>query len=1068
MHRLTAYATCVSPVIDSKGTEAMPKIGTNIKKLDNHLTLHGWLNDQFGYKTTRDLLNDVKNMDEGFNPDGYSPICEFLISRAEPNSVIEQALPAYDSNIKRHLSVINNNRTQPIVLRYFQYLALLYTEIFLDWKFNRPGELLHQLYAFVQRRNDARAPSDPMDTHFMDADLEKLAFWMATGAGKTLIMHINYHQFLHYSREELDHVVLITPNEGLSEQHMREMASSDIRSERFSIEGHNSPHAKNAVQVIEITKLVEEKTGEGESVEVEAFEGNNLILVDEGHKGSGGEVWRKIREKLGETGFTFEYSATFGQALAAAKNADLVEEYGKAIAFDYSYRYFYDDGYGKNFRILNVRQDEESQTEMLLLANLLTFYEQRRYFKQNTEDVRAYGLESPLWAFVGSKVNAVYTENRRARSDVLNVIRFLHRFVKNEENWATNAIKEILNGNSGLSDANGTDVFQDRLSYLNEFDETPEQIYTGILDEVFHTDRSGALHLQDVRNAQGEIALKTTHGRKNFGLIYIGDTSAFKKLVDSDDAGIETDSEDVLTESLFSDINKPDSSINILIGAKKFIEGWDSWRVTAMGLLNIGRQEGSQIIQLFGRGVRLRGKDMSLKRSAALDGKHPPHISLLETLNIFAVRANFMAQFRDYLMREGIELDEPIQMEIPIISNESFLERRLFVPKVDPYSKAAKGQCVPLTVNIAAYITHTTQIVEVIGSSSQQGIRGSQSTATLERKIEKEILEVLDWQKVYLELLEYKQEKRFHNLIFDVQSLQTIMDPDQELYRLTVRKESEVKPTSPEEVTRLEELVITLLRKYIAKFYRIIQKRWSRNRIRLDTLKEDDDNFTDWRIYIPRDEARELETHIQNLIESGAIYGPNVTDLPNAYNDRHLYQPLLAITNANDSWRTTPPALEESEKLFVEDLRGYVRQQRQELLAKKEVFLLRNQSRGKGIGFYQNEGFYPDFILWITDGAKQRIVFIEPHGMVHDAVNEYNEKIILFKELRNLSYQRFRGEHVQMDSFIISKTDFQVLRSREGMERQEFAEKWHILFRTDDPTYLKPIFQDSDINSTLL
>ena len=66
-----------------------------------------------------------------------------------------------------------------------------------------------------------------------------------------------------------------------------------------------------------------------------------------------------------------------------------------------------------------------------------------------------------------------------------------------------------------------------------------------------------------------------------------------------------SESEDVLAEGLFNNINKPDNRINILIGAKKFIEGWDSWRVTAMGLLNIGRQEGSQIIQLFGRGVRL-------------------------------------------------------------------------------------------------------------------------------------------------------------------------------------------------------------------------------------------------------------------------------------------------------------------------------------------------------------------------------------------------------------------------------------------------------------------------------
>ena len=91
-------------------------------------------------------------------------------------------------------------------------------------------------------------------------------------------------------------------------------------------------------------------------VPVEAFERNNLIFVDEGHKGTSGEAWRGMRDALAETGFTFEYSATFGQALAAAKNDALLTEYGKAIAFDYSYRHFYDDGYGKDFHILNLQQ----------------------------------------------------------------------------------------------------------------------------------------------------------------------------------------------------------------------------------------------------------------------------------------------------------------------------------------------------------------------------------------------------------------------------------------------------------------------------------------------------------------------------------------------------------------------------------------------------------------------------------------------------------------------------------------------------------------------------------------
>ena len=561
------------------------------RQLDNHLTLHAWLNKCFRYETTRSLLNDVKNnVDEGFNSDGRSSIYEFLRFRAEPDSIIEEALPTYDANIKRHLAAINNKRTQPIVLRYFQYLALLYTEIFLDWKRNRPTEFLHRLNGLVQHRNDAKAPGDAMDTPFTMDDLEKLAFWMATGAGKTLIMHINYHQYLHYYKETLDHIVLITPNEGLSEQHLRELDNSDIRCERFNVEGNRLTRADNAMQIIEITKLVAEKTGGGVSVPVEAFEGNNLIFVDEGHKGSGGEAWRDYREKIAETGFTFEYSATFRQALAAANNADLVDEYGKAIAFDYSYRYFYGDGYGKNFRLLNVRDDEDSQTETLLLGNLLSFYEQRRYFTQNTDAVRAYGLDSPLWAFVGSRVNAVYTENHQKRSDILNVLRFLHRFLKNDDDWVIHTIEKILNGNSGLSDDNGTDVFYNRLNFLKELGEMPAQIYEGILNEVFHTETRGALHLCDIRNAQGEIGLKTTNGSGYFGVIYIGDTSTFKKLVKSDDAGVFMESKDVLSDSLFNDINNPNSQINILIGAKKFIEGWDSWRVTAMGLLNVGNK----------------------------------------------------------------------------------------------------------------------------------------------------------------------------------------------------------------------------------------------------------------------------------------------------------------------------------------------------------------------------------------------------------------------------------------------------------------------------------------------
>jgi len=116
----------------------------------------------------------------------------------------------------------------------------------------------------------------------------------------------------------------------------------------------------------------------------------------------------------------------------------------------------------------------------------------------------------------------------------------------------------------------------------------------------------------------------------------------------------------------------------------------DSWRVANMGLLNIGRSEGSEIIQLFGRGVRLQGVNHSLKRSAALGGEHPPGLDLLERLNIFAIRANYMAQFREYLEREGVEPGGEIEFELPIKRNDTFLKKKLIL-RVFPQRAASRS-----------------------------------------------------------------------------------------------------------------------------------------------------------------------------------------------------------------------------------------------------------------------------------------------------------------------------------------------------------------------------------------
>jgi len=1029
-------------------------------KLERRLVLLNWLNSLFGYKQNKEMLEDTSGTEEGFDGAGRSFLHHHIIGRGDKVKIDRALLEIYDDNIRSHLNGINAHRKEPIKLRYFQYLALLYTEIYLDRYFHHRGSLLAELNEFVRENNARKAYWEPEDEPFTETDLRKLAFWMATGSGKTLIMHFNYRQFLHYNREPLDNILLITPNEGMTEQHILEMTASGIPSQRFNLEESGlGLSGRNVVRVIEITKLVEVKRGGGLSVDVECFEGNNLIFVDEGHKGSGGEVWRKMRNILEQTGFTFEYSATFGQALTAARNDELTKEYGKSIIFDYSYKYFYGDGFGKDFHILNLKEEtSEEDTDVLLAGNLLSFYEQLRYFTEQDEALSVYNLDPPLWVFVGSRVNAVYTENRTPRSDVLTVARFLHKFVS-QRKWAIDVIGKIIAGGTGILNANDEDLFEGKFKYLRKLEIASDTVYDDILVQIFHS-AGGALHLAFIRGSDGEIGLKVGEAKDYSGLIYIGDTSSFKNLVEENEPEIILE-EDAVSGSLFEPLNRPGSPINILIDAKKFMEGWNSWRVSNMGLLNIGKREGSEIIQLFGRGVRLKGKEFSLKRSSYLSSNsHPEHLKLLETLNIFAVRANYMAQFRDYLEREGVDTEGFVVVPLPIRKNEEFLKKNLIVLRL-PEGKNFIEECdFRLQPDEAAKVTVDVSLRLTAIDSEVGGLKTAEIISYAEKKIPAESLDLLNWESIYLQMLEFKEAKGFRNLVIRCEELKSILETDNPTLYGLIAGDSVFRPENQDERFRLQEAVISILRKYIEKYYRVVHQRWDSENMVPSPIAEDDANFQDYTLRIPRSETAFLN-QIKELIEEGErLYQDNRTVLPNIYFDRHLYQPLL-VEKKNNKFQQSPPGLNESEKRFVGDLKVFLRNGGAGIIGKKEVFLLRNLSRGKGIGFFENEGFYPDFILWIKEGEHQRIIFIEPHGMRQEKAFEINDKIRLCQKLREYS-EHIRAlseyQNITLDSFIISQTPFEELRKvwGEGNWDKEKFVKNHILFFDED--YVQKLF----------
>ena len=502
----------------------------------------------------------------------------------------------------------------------------------------------------VDSRSNDNISNDHEFDPFSHNDLSKLAYWMATGSGKTLLMHLNYHQIRHYLAQArqapYENILLITPNAGLSQQHLAELQLSQIPARLFRQSGAGiSP---DLVQIIEITKFTEGATGP-QTVNINHFGDHNLIFVDEGHREASGDVWFRYRDRLAADGFTLEYSATFGEALNRGnKAADIAtrQAYGKSIVFDYSYRYFHGDGYGKDYAILNLpRSYSLNDRDTLLLANLVTLFEQTWVYQERQEQMRDYNLDRPLLMFIGHTVQAgkkasdLSKSDKESLSDVLDISRFLHR-VTDQPAWALETLARLLNRHSGLTDEDNVDIFTHKFEALRGHF-TPDTFYAGLLAAIFYTTAAGPLHLANLRNATGEISLRVGTSDIPFGVINIGDDANFLNMVAQKNLGLVIDPDDAFRGSLFETINYSDSSINILVGAKKFTEGWSSWRVSGMGLLNVGRSEGSEVIQMFGRGVRLLSYRRSLKRSAVLDGVHPLHLPLLETLNIFSVNGDY-------------------------------------------------------------------------------------------------------------------------------------------------------------------------------------------------------------------------------------------------------------------------------------------------------------------------------------------------------------------------------------------------------------------------------------------
>lgn len=1046
-----------------------------MSKLSSSLVLNKYILNLFGVTDLEAMSADLKDSNlEGYDENNISYFYHALVARFYSNAnLTRELLLQYDQNIFSHTRAISQKRDEPIKWKYFQYVALLFTEIYLDRYFSDKEAIQQELNRYLetghgQHGNDFR----PISKYRLDHDnndLNKLAYWNATGSGKTLLMHINILQYQYYLKKhgrerELNRIIVLTPNEGLSKQHLKEFAQSDMEAELFDKSG-GGLFVGQKIEIIDIHKL--EETSGDKTVAVEAFEGNNLVLVDEGHRGAGGDIWKDKRNRLCETGFSFEYSATFGQAvhaLTGTRQKALIDEYGKATIFDYSYRYFYNDGYGKDYQILNLNQNwNEGYVEMYLTACLLSFYEQLLVYRSIRKEIEPFLIDKPLAIFVGGKVTK--TINAQTASDVVEVLKFFELFVR-DNTHSIERIQRILDDRTGLNNDLGQSIFRNAFREIRNQGKTAAAIFDDVLKEIFNSEVAGAyLHLDNLKGQGGEIGMRIGNG-DYFGVINVGDDKGLLKICE--DHGLNTDEKD-FSNSLFQDINNKDSKVNVLIGSKKFSEGWSSWRVSTMGLLNIGRGEGSEIIQLFGRGVRLKGFKFSLKRSAELDQSLRPDyipglLPILETLNIFGLRADYMQQFKEYLEEEGLPSDsdfEKITVDIlPTISNLS--EKKL------KYIRIKDGTNFKRDHLVDAVLTEKTPTVLLDWYPKVQILKSAKTTSisavnTIEEgKLLPSHLAFLNWTQIYFDIQKFKNERSWYNLNLSKDALIDILE-EQNWYTLQIPS-AELELNDYGKVKLWQELALALLKSFIERLYNYEKARFYSDKLIVDVLDNTHPNFEkEYKFLVKKTEDRliskikELKEMVstENFKESFRID----TDFEALYAGMHLYQPLIYIDKGRyeEVVKLQPVSLNKGERDFIEHLKNYF-QSSGDFFHDKQLYLLRNMSK-KGIGFFEANNFFPDFILWVVSGDKQYISFIDPKGL-RQIQGLTDPKIKFHKTIKTTIQAKLADPNIDLSSFIISNTPFNQLSHWKGQESIKDFNKHNVFFQKEqNEVYVKGIIE---------
>ena len=979
--------------------------------LRNRLVLHRFICEEFGYDDIAAMLDRLRGVPSEFGV-GESEYARALYLNPDKAKIATDQFMEYDAEIAALSLQLRMTGEHGRGWKPHQYLALLFAEHYMRRYFDDSEQLRNKL-------NDVKN-LDPTTRSIPDYTVEELrtiAIQSATGSGKTLVMHahiLQYRRLARAARKPLNNVILVTPNEQMSAQHERDFMSSNLPARLFSSEA--GADLLVPVEIIDLNKLAEKKGVK--RVAVSDFGEHNLVLVDEGHLGASGRVWRERRTELARGGFTIEYSATFNQIVRRDRDNGLSNTYSKCLLFDYPYRMFHEDGYGKDYSISNLPQGaEDENSRMYLLGCLLSFYRQCRIWRERQASWTDFNVTRPLWVFLGKTVigGSNTRANREMKSDVVRILDFLG-WVLVHGDVVRPMIAHLLADESGLVDAAGNDYFAGRFDDLKC--DRAHTIYDDICETLFHG--PGQLHVVYLTQGEGELHLRTADNAP-FGVVNIGDSAALYRLLgegDYPDLVLERDAG--FARRLFAEVDRENSTVNVVIGARRFIAGWNSWRVSTMGLMHVGVGEGPEIIQMFGRGVRLKGWNMSLKRHRESGAELPADghwLAELETLRIFGLRANYMQTFRDLLQAEGASLDWETII-LPVTWN--FAKKGL---KIIRLREGLRYECSGDRPVLPDPGRPDSPVVEMDLYSRLQSVETGDGATGHETekawvKLKTHQIALFDQMRIYDKLLARKQLKGWHNLSINRATVDSLLDRDDwyELYLPPKRLAAE----SYADIRKLEDIAVDLIVEYAAQFWRAQRARWEHDNIEVTTLDESDpNNICEYRLSVDATKVSLIaDIHaLKSCLREGLVHKLKLGVI---MADTHAYKPLLYATEKGEV-TVQPVPLDINEKRVVTSL-AELSTFRDPCLQGRELFLIRNLTRGRGVSFFDDRAYFPDFIVWLKDGESQHIVFLDPKGLGRFGPHE-RKKVRLHTDIAEIE-ERVREDdpNLHLHAYVLSVT----------------------------------------------